>query len=63
MNQFVFGDPPVNYLTGSRLVPRRPGAARALLDMRYAAGEIGREEYLERRRYVDWGSTDYGSEL
>jgi putative membrane protein len=31
----------------------RQGAAREVLDMRYARGEIGREEYLQARRDLE----------
>mgnify|MGYP001564168917 CR=1 FL=1 len=47
---------------GTPLVLRPYGPARALLDSRYAAGEIDRDEYLWRRDSLDWGirGGDYG---
>jgi putative membrane protein len=35
-------------------------SARALLDRRFAAGEIDAEEYAARRRALEWSSTAYG---
>jgi putative membrane protein len=35
--------------------PSGPGPARAELDLRYARGELDREEYLQRRADLDGG--------
>jgi putative membrane protein len=42
-------------LTRPPRLPSGPGPARAELDLRYARGELDREEYLQRRADLEGG--------
>ena len=42
-------------LTRPQSPPSGPGPARAELDLRYARGELDREEYLQRRADLEGG--------